>query len=298
MIINAFLKAATDILLQKESTKDKPIKSYMQIIAVIVWSIAAILMISTLIGKSPAGLLAGIGAFSAVLLLVFQDPILGFVYSIQISANDLVRNGDWITMDNLKVDGNVEEINLVTVKIRNFDMTVSTIPVKQLITGSFQNWRHIQDLGIRRIKRSLNFDINSIKICTPEMLAKFKEIDILKSFVEQKEQEIALHNAKIEGNTSLIPNGRHLTNLGMVRAYIHFYLKNHPLISKKKNATLLVRQLPPNEYGLPIEIYCFTTTSEWLAYEAIQADIFDHIYTVLPYFEIQAYQRDGNKGMK
>lgn len=293
LIVTAFLKALGDILLRKEGTKDKPVKSYVQIILVLFWLVAAILIFSILLNKSPAGLLAGIGAFSAVLMLVFQDMIIGFVNSIQLSSNDMIRNGDWITMNKFGVDGDVEEVNLTTVKIRNFDKTVSTIPVKQLLTDSFQNWRPIQELGIRRIKRSFYVDVTSIKPCTSEMLDKFKKVGILKNYIETVEKEIAQHNENLDADTNLLPNGRHQTNIGVLRAYIEAYLKSNPNISDK--AICMVRQLAPGEYGQPLEIYCFTATSAWLAYEDIQADVFDHIYSVLPYFEIRAFQRDVGK---
>lgn len=293
LIISAFMKALADVLLQKEATKDKPIKSYIQIVTVVFWAIAVILVISILLNQSPAGLLAGIGAFSAVLILVFQDTIVGFVNSIQLASNDLLRNGDWITMSKYGVDGDVEEINLISVKVRNFDKTISTIPVKQLVSDSFQNWRAIQELGIRRIKRSFNVDVTSIKACTPEMLAKFKKIQLIEKYVENLEKEVEKYNADLGVDTELLPNGRHQTNIGVLRAYILSYLRNNPNISRK--GTLMVRQLAPSEYGLPIELYCFTATSEWIKYENIQSDIFDHIYSVLDYFEIKPFQRDIGK---
>lgn len=293
LVISAFLSTLTDILLQKEGTKDKPIKSYMQIVKIIFWAIAVILIISIILGKSPAGLLAGIGAFSAVLLLVFQDTIIGFVNSIQLASNDLLRNGDWITMNKFGADGTVEEINLTSVKVRNFDNTIVTIPVKQLIADSFQNWRGMEEKGIRRIKRSIRLDINTIRPCTKEMLEKFKEISGIRDYVENLEKEIEKYNEQFDeqfdADTSLVPNGRHQTNVGVLRAYILAYLKNNPKISKK--GTLMVRQLEPNEYGLPLEIYCFAATSIWADYENIQSDLFDHIYSVLSFFDIKAFQR-------
>jgi miniconductance mechanosensitive channel len=292
-ILSAFMRAFSGVLLQKEATKDKPIKSYTQIIVVIFWVIAIILIISIIIGKSPVGLLAGLGAFSAVLLLVFQDTITGFVYSIQLASNDLIRNGDWITMSKFGADGTVEEINLISVKVRNFDNTITTIPVKQLIADSFQNWRGMQEQGVRRIKRSFNIDITSLQVCTDEMLLKFKQIPILKDYLEKTEKAIATHNAALHADTSLIPNGKHLTNAAVLRRYILEYLRHHPAINTKN--TLLVRQLDPSEYGLPIEIYCFASTTNWIKYEAIQSDIFDHLYSVLDFFALKAYQRDTGK---
>ncbi len=293
IIFSSFVRALSDVLLHKEATKDKPIKSYAQIIIVFFWVIAIILLISILVGKSPSTLLVGLGAFSAVLLLIFQDTITGFVYSIQLASNDLVRNGDWITVNKFNADGTVEEINLVSVKVRNFDNTISTIPVKQLIIDSFQNWRGMQDEGMRRIKRSFNVDITSIKPCTTEMLEKFKQVDILKRYVESAEREIIKYNLELGSDTTIIPNGRHLTNAGILRRYILEYLKHNRNISNE--GTIMVRQLDPSEYGLPFEIYCFAATTEWIKYEDIQSDIFDHLYSVLGFFEIQAYQRDISK---
>ena len=293
MIVISFLNAATEVLLLKETTKDKPVKSYFQVIKIIFWIIALILIVSILLNKSPAGLLAGIGAFSAVLLLVFQDTIVGFVNSIQLSTNDLVRNGDWITMDKFNADGDVEEINLTSVKVRNFDQTITTIPVRQMVQDSFQNWRGMQEKGIRRIKRSIKIDVSTIKLCSAEMLERFKKVEVLKTYIEKQQREIDAYNEKMKTDMSLIPNGRRQTNIGALRAYIESYLKNNPHISKK--GLVLVRQLTPDEYGLPIELYCFTNTSDWVKYENIQCDIFDHLYSVLPFFEIKAYQRDAAK---
>lgn len=292
LIVNTFLSGAADVMLQKESTKDKPIKSYTQILAIILWLVAVILIISIVINKSPVGLLAGLGAFSAVLLLIFQDTITGLVYSIQLSSNDIIRNGDWITVNKFGVDGTVEEVNLISAKIRNFDNTVSTVPVKQLVADSVQNWRGMQDMGMRRIKRSINIDVTSIKRCTPEMLEKFKQVSLIRSYIENKEKEIEEYNTTRE-IVMYGPNGRYLTNIGVLRIYIQEYLKSNQ--SVRSDATLMVRQLPPNEYGLPLEIYCFAATTQWVEYENIQSDLFDHILSVLNFFEIRAFQRDSVK---
>lgn len=292
LIVNTFLSGAADVMLQKESTKDKPIKSYTQILAIILWLVAVILIISIVINKSPVGLLAGLGAFSAVLLLIFQDTITGLVYSIQLSSNDIIRNGDWITVNKFGVDGTVEEVNLISAKIRNFDNTVSTVPVKQLVADSVQNWRGMQDMGMRRIKRSINIDVTSIKRCTPEMLEKFKQVSLIRSYIENKEKEIEEYNTTRE-IVMYGPNGRYLTNIGVLRIYIQEYLKSNQ--SVRSDATLMVRQLPPNEYGLPLEIYCFAATTQWVEYENIQSDLFDHILSVLNFFELRAFQRDSVK---
>lgn len=293
LIISSVLKTIADVLLQKEATKDKPIKSYVQVVMIFFWLIASVMIISIIINKSPVGLIAGIGAFSAVLLLVFQDTILGFVSSIQLSYNDLVRNGDWITMNKFAVDGVVEEINIVSVKVRNFDNTVSTIPVRQIVADSFQNWRGMQEKGMRRVNRTFNIDITTIKPCSSEMIAKYKEVTILKEYVEKMELEIATYNAERNYKDGLVPEGRHQTNVGVLRAYIIEYLKHHPEVNA--NATMMVRQLPPNEYGLPLNLYFFVNTTDWIEYERIQADIFDYIYSVLDFFEIRAYQREVAK---
>ncbi len=292
LIIMCFLNAVTTVLLQRDSTKDKPIKSYVQIISIVFWIISLILIVAIIINKSPVGLLAGLGAFSAVLLLIFQDTITGFVNSIQLSSNDIIRNGDWITIDSFKVSGTVEEVNLVSVKIRNFDNTISTIPVKNLLNNSVQNWRGMQEKEMRRIMRSINIDVTTIKQCNAEMLEKFKQIDLLKAYIEEKEKEIAIEN---QSKNAILygPNGRHLTNIGVLRIYIQEYLKSNKWLNK--DAMIMVRQLPPNEYGLPLEIYCFAATIDWLEYENIQSDIFDHILSILNYFEVRAFQRDNPK---
>ena len=293
MIAVSFLNAATEVLLLKETTKDKPIKSYFQVIKIVFWGIALILIVSILLSQPPLKLLAGIGAFSAVVLLVFQDTIVGFVNSIQLASNDLVRNGDWITMSKFNADGDVEEINLTSVKVRNFDQTITTIPVRQMVQDSFQNWRGMQEKGMRRIKRSIKIDTSTIVPCNAAMLERFKKVEIIKNYIEKQQQEIDNYNEKRKTDTSLLPNGRRQTNIGALRAYIEAYLKTNPSVSKK--GIVMVRQLPPDEYGLPIELYCFANTSDWIKYEKIQSDIFDHVYSILPFFEIRAYQREASK---
>jgi miniconductance mechanosensitive channel len=257
LILNAFIRALGAVLLQMEATKDKPVKSYVQIFSIFTWLIAIILFISILINKSPTIFLAGLGAFSAVLMLVFQDTIVGFVNSIQLSANDLVRNGDWITVSKFDADGTVEEINLISVKVRNFDGTISTVPVRQLVTDTFQNWRGMEEQGVRRIKRSFFIDSSSIRKATPEMHEKF--------------------------------NVSHETNLGCFREYLVKYLRNRGDINTNK--TLMVRLLPTNEFGVPVELYCFARTIEWLEYERIQSEIMEHIFIALAQFELTHYQR-------
>ena len=257
LILTAFLRALGDVLLQLEATKDKPVKSYLQIVSIIFWIIAIILIVSILINKSPLWFLGGLGAFSAVLMLVFQDTIVGFVNSIQLSANDLVRNGDWITVSKYDADGTVEEINLITVKVRNFDGTISTVPVRQLVTDTFQNWRGMEEQGVRRIKRSFLIETTSIKAATPEMQAQ-------------------------TGN-------QHETNLACFRTYLEDYLSKRKDISN--SSTMMVRLLPASEYGVPFEIYCFAKTTVWTEYEKIQAQVVEHIFIALPKFGLTPYQR-------
>jgi miniconductance mechanosensitive channel len=257
LILTAFIRALGDVLLQAEASKDKPIKSYVQIVSIFFWMISIILIVSILIQKSPTALLAGLGAFSAVLMLVFQDTIVGFVNSIQLSSNDLIRNGDWITVSKYDADGTVEEINLISVKVRNFDGTISTVPVRQLVTDTFQNWRGMEEQGVRRIKRSFFIDSSTIRNATPAMHKKIST-----------PQE---------------------TNLGCFREYLLNYLTNRGDISTDK--TLMVRLLPANEFGVPVELYCFAKTIVWLDYEKIQAEVMEHIFIALPQFELVHYQR-------
>ena len=257
LILTAFLRALGEVLLQLEATKDKPVKSYVQIVSIVFWIIAIILIVCILINQSPKELLMGLGAFSAVLMLVFQDTIVGFVNSIQLSANDIVRNGDWITVNQDDVDGTVEEINLITVKVRNFDGTVSTVPVKHLVSNSFQNWRGMEEQGVRRIKRAFFIDTTSIKKATTAMHENCK--------------------------------ANHETNLACFREYLVNYLRNRGDICTKQ--ILMVRLLSANEYGVPVEFYCFAKTIEWVDYETIQTDIMEHILLTLPQFELVHYQR-------
>jgi miniconductance mechanosensitive channel len=257
LILTAFIRSVGDVLLNTDTTKDKPIKSYVQIVSIFFWAIAIILFISILINKSPAVFLAGLGAFSAVLMLIFQDTIVGFVNSIQLSSNDLVRNGDWITVNKHDVDGTVEEISLVSVKVRNFDGTVSTVPAKELVADSFQNWRGMEEQGVRRIKRSFFIDTTSITKATAAMHVNCKT--------------------------------HHETNLACFREYLVNYLSKREDICSQQ--TLMVRLLPASEYGVPVEFYCFAKTIEWVKYEAIQTDIMEHIFVTLPQFELVHYQR-------
>ncbi|MBK6965379.1 MAG: mechanosensitive ion channel [Bacteroidales bacterium] len=286
--VNAFLNALYEIYQGFEVSKSKPIKGYLQVVKIIFVVVGVIIVISMFLGKSPVFLLGGLGAFSAVLLLVFKDPILGFVAGIQISANDMVRPGDWIVMGKSGADGVVTDISLTTVKVQNWDKTITTIPTYSLVSESFVNWRGMEESGGRRIKRSINIDMNSVKFCSPEMLEKFQKISLVKDYIQEMEKVLDDYN-NIQGiDDSVLVNGRRQTNLGVFRAYFEAYLRNNPNI--RQDMTFLVRQLQPAESGIPIEIYVFSKEQEWAVYENIQSDIFDHILASVPEFELQVFQ--------
>jgi miniconductance mechanosensitive channel len=296
MIINSFLNACNDIYLTFEISKIKPIKGYIQVANIIIFTLGGIVVIANLMGESPFIFLSGIGALSAVLLLVFRDSLLGLVAGIQLAANDMVRVGDWIEMPKYEADGDIIDISLNTVKVQNFDKTITMIPSYALISDSFKNWRGMQNSGGRRIKRSLFIDTNSITFCTDEMIDKFKSIDYLSTYITNKESEIAEYNTKKEINRQNRVNGRALTNIGVFRVYITHYLQYHPGISQQM--TLLVRQLAPTENGLPLEIYAFTNDIRWDVYESIQSDIFDHLFAVAPEFGLHIFQNPSGNDFK
>lgn len=288
LAINALLNALTIIYQDFTISKRKPIKGYVQVVMIIIYVIGGIIIIATLFGKNPLGLLGGLGAFSAVLLLVFKDAILGFVGGIQLSANKMIQAGDWISMPEYNADGTVIDIALTTVKVQNWDKTISTIPTYSLITGSFKNWRGMEESDGRRIKRSINIDMKSIKFCTPDMLKKFEKILDVKEYVKNKETELEAYNTEMNIDNSVLVNGRRQTNIGIFRAYLRGYLHNHPLVND--NMTFLIRQLQQTEKGLPVEIYVFSKLQEWAKYEDLQSDIFDHVLAVIPEFDLKVFQ--------
>lgn len=288
LTLSSILSAVLDIYNTYEISKSRPIKGYVQVIKIAVIVIGLILMVTTLLDKSPAGILGGIGALSAVLMLVFKDSILGLVASIQLSANNMVKIGDWIEMPKYGANGDVIEITLQSVKVRNWDKTITTIPIYALVNDSFKNWRGMQESGGRRIKRSVNIDMRSISFCTQEMIERFKRIGYLEEYLDRKLEEIEKYNREMQIQPDDMINGRRLTNIGTFRAYLISYLQRHPKIHK--DMTFLVRQLPPGKDGLPIEIYVFSSDQAWADYEAIQADIFDHILAVLSVFGLRVYQ--------
>ena len=265
-----------------------PLKSFIQVIKTIVVSIGAVIVISKLIGKSPVVFFSGLGAFTAVILLIFKDSILGLVAGIQLTTNNLVRIGDWIEMPKYGADGDVVDISLVTVSVQNWDKTISTIPAYALISEGFKNWRGMSESGGRRIKRSVYIDMNSVRFCDEEMIARLQRIELLREYLSSRTKEIERFNAENRVDASCPVNGRRLTNLGSFRAYLVAYLRNHPKISP--DMTFLVRHLQPEDKGIPVEFYVFSTDTVWANYEAIQADIMDHVLSVLPFFGLRVFQ--------
>jgi miniconductance mechanosensitive channel len=287
LALSALLAAGLGLYRHSELSQERPVQGYVQLVRILLFLVAAIFVVSTLLDVEPWGLLTGLGALSAVLLLVFRDTILGFVASVQLGTNDMVRRGDWIEMPAFGADGDVLEVSLHTVKVQNWDKTISTIPTHALITNSFKNWRGMSESGGRRIKRAVNVDLNTIRFCDDAMLGRFERFDVIRDYIVEKRAELAASNARVEGGAERI-NERRLTNVGTFRAYVIAYLHAHPKIHR--DMTFLVRQLTPSQHGLPIEIYVFSNDQDWVRYEALQADIFDHIFAVLPEFELRAYQ--------
>ena len=287
-IFDSFINSLHEIYKQFPFSKNRPIKGYIQVVKIFLYFIGTILILSILLNKSPVYFLSGLGALTAVLLFVFKDTILGFVSSIQLSANKMLKIGDWIAMPNHNANGTVMEISLNTVKVQNWNKTISTIPTYALISESFSNWRGMEESGGRRIKRSINVDMKSIKFCTAEMIEKFKKFQLLKDYVVSKEEELEKYNTKLNIDNSVLVNGRRTTNIGIFRKYVEQYLHNHQMIHDEM--TFLVRQLQPTEKGLPIEIYVFSKDQEWANYESIQSDIFDHILASIGEFELRIFQ--------
>lgn len=286
--INKFLNALYDIYQGFEVSKARPVKGYIQVLKIIVIIVGIIVIISLLFDKSPIYLLGGLGAFSAVLLLIFKDPILGLAAGIQISANDMVRQGDWIVMQKAGADGEVRDISLTTVKVQNWDKSITMVPTYSLVSESFVNWRGMEESGGRRIKRSINIDMNSVRFCSQEMLDKFRKIDLLKNYIDKTQEELVKYNTSENIDASILVNGRRQTNLGVFRAYLSAYLQRNPDLNP--DMTMLVRQLQPGESGIPIEIYVFSKLQDWKPYEDIQSDIFDHILASVPEFELKVFQ--------
>lgn len=291
--INSFLKAVYAVYSEKERLRDRPLKGMLQTVQVILWFIGAIVIVSILINRSPVSLLAGLGASAAILMLVFKDSIMGFVSGVQLSANDMLKVGDWIAMPKYGADGTVIEVTLNTVKVRNWDNTITTIPPYLLVSDSFQNWRGMQESGGRRVKRSINIDMTSVKFCTPEMLDKYRKIRLLKDYIEKTEHIIQEYNEEHGIDNSILVNGRRQTNLGVFRAYLTAYLKSLPEVNPK--LTCMVRQLQPTDCGLPMELYFFSSIKDWVPYEGVQADVFDHVLAIIPEFDLQVFQSPSGR---
>jgi len=287
LLINGFFKTIRDWLNDKKSLEDKPIDSYMQVISIVIFFVCGISIYSIITGESPKGFLISMGAASAILMLVFKDTIMGFVASIQVSANDMVRIGDWVEMPKYGADGDVMSITLNTVKIRNFDKTITTVPTYAFITDSFKNWRGMSESGGRRIKRSIHLKMSSFTFLQHEDLEQFKKYRLIKNYIIEKEQEINQHNRQIEENQIAV-NVRRLSNVGVFRTYAEHYLRENNRINQKM--TIMVRQLAPTSKGLPIEIYCFTNDVRWIYFEKIMADIFDHLLTIIPEFKLEIFE--------
>ncbi|GAB2678153.1 mechanosensitive ion channel family protein [Aliiglaciecola sp. 3_MG-2023] len=290
---SALFNTVEDIYNASELAKRAPITGFIQVAKLVVVIVAALLIISNLLDKSPLLLLSGLGAVTAVLLLLFRDTILGFVAGIQIAANRMVNNGDWIELQKYGADGEVLEVGLTTVKVQNWDKTISTIPTYTLISDSVKNWRGMSESGGRRIKRAIQIDINSIEFCDADTLAEYKKIRYISDYIESKIQLLRdYHNQQHIDEQDLL-NSRRLTNIGTYRAYVNAYLQHHMQLNKEM--TMMVRQLPPTETGLPLEIYCFCADKNWVNYEGVQADIFDHCLAMLPVFNLRAYQRVSDR---
>ena len=287
MILSSIVTTLEDIYNTHEMSKLKPITGLVQVIKIVLYVVACLVIIAYLLDTKLTTILISLGTMSAVLMLVFQDTIKGFVGSIQLSANDMLRIGDWIAMG--PADGNVLEINLTTVKVQNWDNTITTIPTYSLVSSPFTNWRGMSESGGRRIARTINIDVNTIRYCTPEMIEKYKHYSLIKDYLTQKEEDILEYNKANRIDTSEIMNGRQQTNLGVFRAYIKAYLNNNPKLNH--NLTMMVRQMQPTEFGIPLQIYAFSNDKRWVNYEEIQSDIFDHIISAATMFDLRIYQK-------
>lgn len=292
LAISSLLNIINRLYEKRDGARLKPIKGFIQIFKLILFAVAAIMMLSILIDRSPVILLSGLGAMAAVLILVFQDTLLSLVAGIQISSTDMVRMGDWIEIPNLGADGDVIEIALHTVKVQNFDKTITTVPIRKLVTDPFKNWRGMQESGGRRIKRSLFIDQTSIGFLNEQDQQRLSHYNLLENYFSQKNNEIIEWNNKVDKNRDISANMRHMTNIGTFRAYVSAYIEKNPGISA--TMTQLVRQMAPTSEGLPLEIYCFTNTVAWNDYERIQSDMFDHFYSVLPDFGLRIFQNPSS----
>ena len=296
MTVSAMLSAVNTIYASTPAGKERSIKGFVQLVQIVVWVLGGVLITATLVDRSPLLLLSGFGAMTAILLLVFKDTILSLVASVQLTAQDMVRVGDWIEMPQFGADGDVVDVQLHTVKVQNWDKTITTIPTHRLITDSFKNWRGMSQTGARRIKRAIVIDVSSIRIQTEDEVDHFTRFALLGDYIKNKEKELADYNAGLTTEVDAQVNRRRLTNIGTFRAYAFNYLKNHPRIDQ--NMTLIVRQLAPGPEGLPLEIYCFTNTTEWADYEDIQSDIFDHLLAIVAEFGLRLFQKPAGSDLE
>lgn len=294
--INAFLNALVSIMESSRKYADKPIRSYKQVAKIIFYIFGFVLILSIILNESPLYIFGGFGAVTAVFILVFRDPILGFVASVQMSAIDLVRVGDWITVEKYGADGEVTEINLTTIKVRNWDKTVTIVPSYAIVSESFKNWRAMEESEGRRIKRHINIKISSIKFCDDELIGRLQSIDFLKDYLKETQQQIATFNAENTVNPNNLVNGRHMTNIGTFRVYAEKYLESNPHINT--DLTFMVRQLQATENGLPIEIYVFSKEKALKKFEEVAADIFDHLLAAVPYFDLEIFQSPSGSDMR
>lgn len=294
MVLVALVNTANDLYNTFAMARQKPITGLVQVLKIIIFTVCLLLIIAFLMGKRVGNIIIGLGTLSAVLMLVFQNPILGFVGSIQLSVNDMLHIGDWIVVGD--ADGVVQEINLTTVKVQNWDNTITTVPTYTLITSPFTNWRGMSESDGRRIMRSISIDVDTVRFCTPEMLERYKRYQLVAPYIEQREQEIAEYNSKNKIDTSLPVNGRQQTNLGIFRAYLYAYVKAEPRINH--NLTMIVRQLQPTDSGIPVQVYVFSGNKQWVDYEELQSDLFDHIIAAVQMFDLRIYQRPSSNNIE
>ena len=287
--IGSFFSAVNEIYARDPENRARPIKGYLQVLKILLYLVGGLLVLATLLDRSPLLFLSGIGALTAVLLLIFKDTILSLVASIQLTSNDMIHIGDWISMPRYGADGDVVDVALHTVKVQNWDKTITTIPTHALIADSFKNWRGMSQAGGRRISRELAVDLGSIRFLSDEEIESFGRYALLRDYIAEKRRELSEYNASLDRDTSINADIRRLTNVGTLRAYMRAYLKQHPGI--RQDMTLLVRQLAPTAEGLPIQMYCFTNDTDWGVYEGIQSDIFDHMIAIAPEFGLRIYQR-------
>lgn len=287
-VIRSFVHSLRDYFNSKEKFKDKPINSYSQVILIIIWAIGLLTAFAIVTGIPFLKFITTLGAASAVIILIFKDTIMGFVASLQVSINDMVRTGDWITFEKFGADGNVIEINLATVKVQNFDKTITTIPTYALIADSFKNWRGMEDSDGRRIKRAVIIKQSSIKYLTKEKVKSLMKIELISDYIKTRSEDIEAHNEKHKVNKELLINGRNLTNIGVFRKFLETYVEQHSAINK--DMMIMTRQLAPTAQGIPIEIYAFSKDKRWENYEYIMADIFDYAIASVPYFELEVFE--------